>query len=716
MKRGFRAIAILTAAMQICFSAVPAVALAEEAVSQNDCAAVQENKDVEGEQSAEDGKTGEREQPAKDEGAGNGGLPEGNEAAKDGEEKNAAASAAVASSSVLRESMDAAGRMPEEEAVQEPMDISATIPTGNEADFTVIIPSEIVAGTLRTDLDTELRYSISAEMTDGEEGYLRISSAREGVLYHEEDSACGIPFENRFGTKKLRSTELDSRVVIDSSLLIRREDVRKAKAGEYMGTILFEIEYVPKEGGKTGEDPGTGKPDKKDPQKPEKKPGQKEEKLEETGKYYARMSLRRNDDFEEKSMCEPLFFEKADLDVGEENTKLTMYIIDPVPSYPEYGTPLKNVRFLYNGKSYKAKVGGGRKLIKHFSQADGFIDAEGDYETSVVTVTLPNAAIRDSVNGDLQCEAYVNAVMKSTQKFRVVLDDIEKGKSETKKTSSIVLEDKAYISDLTLAEGKNKKKKSALHALFSHKADILPDGDSVSLTLYFIDPVPAFSEEGTAFSEAYFLYEGQEYEASIDTSDSSLIRKYQKTEGNIPETGDYKSGKMQAELPGEAVNASRSGKLRLRMQVKAGQDREMTVSVFLENLKGGSTKNSARVAGIDRANASEGGGSAIPAAASAGAVRPEVRRFSAGKPVMKQAAQALSAANASESGATAGPEKLRAYRSPAEERKEAGNASGREGLHLPELQRERALLKRLISISLLFISSGVGYGLKRKFL
>lgn len=650
---------------------------------------------------------------------------------KDEFEKNAEA-LRIASSSVLtnkiEENVLAKG---EAEGLKDTMDILATVPEGSCSDFTVIIPEEIYAGTLDTASDTELYYSVEAEMEDDDEGYLKISASRDGKLFHEEDESFAIPFHNRFGTKKLRKTGLDSRAVVDSSLFIRRQDVKKAKPGEYIGTIVFEIEYfsdksISKEGGNKGGSSGSKKPRKPDTEsntgKPEKKE-QKGDKIDEKGKYYADLSLRRNDDFDEKSMCDPLFFEKADLEVGNDNTKLIMYIIDPIPSYPEYGTPLKNVRFIYGGKSYKAKVGG-KKIIKHFAQADGFIDAEGDYETSTVTVTLPNAAIKDSVNGELQCEAYVNAVMKSTQKFRVVLDGIEKGRSEVKKSSSIVLEDKEYISDLTLAEGKNKKKKSSLNALFSHKADILPDGETATLTMYFIDPVPVFLEEGTAFSEACFLYEKNEYAASVDSSDTSIIRKYQKTEGKIPAAGDYKSGKIQVELPVESINDSKAGKLRMRLFVKAGYEKEMTVTVILENLKGGSTKNSARTAGntasdtgkkdnagLAQLNTAKADSSARGAVLSAARKAPLKKAVKQKTPVT--AAGALNAAGENSLLNAMRDETALAEYTISDETEQA--VPGRSKiLDASGLKSGRDLFKSVISFSLLIISSGVGYGIKRK--
>lgn len=759
MKRGVRTIAALTAAMQFCFFVMPTAALAEEGVSQEHAASVrrEETETQEAIPAAESGESGRKKQSreevpeksgesteergaAAEEKSEENGADQAGKTAKPEESGRTVETAETEEAAKEGETVkpdengtaDEAGKKPEpaegseaeediatdsvltDSGALESMDISATLPQG-ASDFTVTIPSEIYAGTLRTDQDTELRYSIEAEMADGETGYLKISAEKEGWLYHDEDRAFRIPFENQFGVKKLRKTGLDSRVVVDSSLRIRGGDVQKAKSGDYTGTVLFEIEYISeKEKDNPGKNENGGN---KKPPTPEKKPEkqeQKGEKLEETGKYYASLSLRRNDDFEEKSMCDPLFFEKADLDVGTENTKLTLYIIDPVPNYPEYGTPLKNVRFLYQGKSYNAKVGSGKKIIKHFAQAEGFIDAEGDYETSAVTVTVPNAAVRDSVNGELQCEAYVNTVMKSIQKFRVVLDNIEKGRSETKKNSSIVLENKAYLSDLILAEGKNKKKKSKLDALFSHKADILPDGETAALTLYFIDPVPAFPEEGTAFSSASFLYDGKEYEASVDTSDPALIRKYQKTEGKITETGDYKSGKMQAELPVAAVNDSKSGKLRLRMQVKAGYEKEMTVTVFLENLKSGSTKNSAMTAGGKKTEEAGGGNAAIPAGQTAGSTAPAVRSMNAGKLALKTAGKASGSPAivppAAGGTATAGMGEMLRYSAPAKEEQNT------EGLHLPGMKKERSLLMKIISFSLLCISSGVGYGLKRKFL
>lgn len=152
------------------------------------------------------------------------------------------------------------------------------------------------------------------------------------------------------------------------------------------------------------------------------------------GQYTADVSIRKFTDITSLSMCDGLFYSQADIVIDGDNALITMYVIDPIPLYASEGTPLSNIVFTYKGKEYKASVETNNQVAKYFNIASGFINEAGNYYTSKVTVTLPKAAISDSLNGDLLCEAYVNAVMNITQEFYVLFGNLSKG--ETSSTTS----------------------------------------------------------------------------------------------------------------------------------------------------------------------------------------------------------------------------------------------------------------------------------------
>lgn len=156
--------------------------------------------------------------------------------------------------------------------------------------------------------------------------------------------------------------------------------------------------------------------------------------VEEETAFTAKVSFRKSSDFDSTSMCNPLFYEQADLKVNKDNTQLTLYVIDPIPNYTSEGTPLSNISFFYQGTSYLASIDTSGKVAKSYPAASGFISTAGNYESSKITVTLPTDAIKASADKALTCSAYVNAVMKTTQTFYVVLTDFTKGTSATAST------------------------------------------------------------------------------------------------------------------------------------------------------------------------------------------------------------------------------------------------------------------------------------------
>lgn len=141
--------------------------------------------------------------------------------------------------------------------------------------------------------------------------------------------------------------------------------------------------------------------------------------------YESSVSMRKGDDFKAVSMCDPLFYEKADIIYQGDTAELTVYVIDPVPKFADEGTPISDVAFQYEGKNYAAVIHSDKQVKKHFEPAAGFIPDAGEYTVTPVSVVLPKAAIAASLDAKLMCSAYINTVMHTTQKFYVVLDDLK---------------------------------------------------------------------------------------------------------------------------------------------------------------------------------------------------------------------------------------------------------------------------------------------------
>lgn len=155
------------------------------------------------------------------------------------------------------------------------------------------------------------------------------------------------------------------------------------------------------------------------------------------GNYTAKVSMRNGTNFSSESMCDPLFYSYADIAVDGDTAKLKLYVIDPIPNYASEGTPLKDVVFIDNaGKQYSATLDTTSDPYYHFDANSAFISSAGNYPTTIITVTVSTQAITNSSNQTLKCQAYVNAVMKSTQTFYVVLSDFASGSTTSAQVSA----------------------------------------------------------------------------------------------------------------------------------------------------------------------------------------------------------------------------------------------------------------------------------------
>ena len=203
-----------------------------------------------------------------------------------------------------------------------------------EPEYMIIIPSQMNVGELSRDMDTTVPYSMTVEMKDGESGYIEISTEENGRLIHDDNSSMSIKFVNKFGTKKVIKTGTESSVVLDSEIFVKAGDVKYADAGEYTGIMSFDIRHFT--GGTGGENNGNGtnkeggggqtNNNQNNTQQKNKNGTNKinEEIKEKRGRMTARVSLRKESDFDELSMADKLFYDRADLDVGEKDGAYTL--------------------------------------------------------------------------------------------------------------------------------------------------------------------------------------------------------------------------------------------------------------------------------------------------------------------------------------------------------------------------------------------------------
>ena len=240
--------------------------------------------------------------------------------------------------------------------------------------------------------------------------------------------------------------------------------------------------------------------------------------------YTAQFSIRKYDDIDSLSMCAPMFYSKADLKVNGDSTKVTIYVINPIPNYAEYGTPLSNIRITANESNYSASLNTKSKVSRYFDYSDQFIPESGNYYASPITFTIPTSAVEDSADGTVKMTAYVNAVMKSTQEFYLVFSDWESGatKSSGKATT---IETTSGSSETTAASGTSSTTASSeTTAASAESAGASTDisGEAAAngtpgVTEYLI-PVTALKEKTNESSMmADYMYQNARLRVSGDT-------------------------------------------------------------------------------------------------------------------------------------------------------------------------------------------------------
>lgn len=312
--------------------------------------------------------------------------------------------------------------------------INITVPP-TISTYSVNIPEGIYMGSISSAADINYKYDVNFSV-DNENGSVIVSSDKTVDLILEgsgkKTNNNSITCYNTFDTY-----EFTKNSSAQGNILIKKEDIAKVPQGRYVGSLNFYIKYQDNMKPTPNPTPISPNPTPNPNPTPTPKPNpplspippQPNNPSITEGSYICDVSMRQGSDFSTESMCNKLFYKKADIVYKDGNATLTLYVIDPIPNYASYGTPLSNINFSYNGSTYSASLNNSAKVAKSFDVAQGFIPEAGNYYTSLVTVTLPVKAIEESVNGKLTCSAHIDAVMNITQSFYVVLSNLQKGQT-----------------------------------------------------------------------------------------------------------------------------------------------------------------------------------------------------------------------------------------------------------------------------------------------
>ncbi|MFI3325862.1 MAG: hypothetical protein R3Y35_06785 [Clostridia bacterium] len=114
--------------------------------------------------------------------------------------------------------------------------VSATV-LSNESTYTVTVPSEIGFGELSIDSDTVVNYGVEvSNFVKGNDGASVSITSNGGQL---TDGTNTIAFANSFGTQ-----HTNGNATFNGTLTVLATDVASATAGDYTGTVTFEISTV----------------------------------------------------------------------------------------------------------------------------------------------------------------------------------------------------------------------------------------------------------------------------------------------------------------------------------------------------------------------------------------------------------------------------------------------------------------------------------------
>ena len=119
------------------------------------------------------------------------------------------------------------------------MQISADVKEAvSTPDYTVTVPSTVALGTLSTEEDNSLPYTVDV-VASNLNGTLSVSGPETGNLTNGDNT---LAFSNSFGTKTV--TEDTAGTELSGAISVSASDVAAAAAGNYTGTTTFSIAYA----------------------------------------------------------------------------------------------------------------------------------------------------------------------------------------------------------------------------------------------------------------------------------------------------------------------------------------------------------------------------------------------------------------------------------------------------------------------------------------
>ena len=105
-------------------------------------------------------------------------------------------------------------------------------------DYTITVPSTVALGTLSTEKDNSLPYTVDVAASNLN-GTLSVSAPETGNLTNGDNT---LAFSNSFGTKTV--TEDTAGTELSGAISVSASDVAAAAAGNYTGTTTFSITYA----------------------------------------------------------------------------------------------------------------------------------------------------------------------------------------------------------------------------------------------------------------------------------------------------------------------------------------------------------------------------------------------------------------------------------------------------------------------------------------
>ncbi len=413
--------------------------------------------------------------------------------------------------------------------------LTAAVPI-HTADYSIDIPSEISLGSLSSEKDTVWDYSVKlvpGSTAETDIGSIQITAEPEVELHFTGKRGVAVQSTKSILCKNTLTNALLTPQYLEQSgaLRVSAEDIKNAAAGHYQGTLNFTVTYTPDNISPSPQPSSSPSPTAAPTPTPSAAPTPTPTPTAQptatptpssgNGKYKYRLSVRKSDDFSSASMCDPLFYNYADVSVTDGSAAVTLYVIDPIPKYPaaENSPPLKDIRLTYSGTSYTASMGT-EHTARAFEANSTFIGDAGSYNALPLTFTVPYAAITSSGSKTLLCSAYVNAVMKSTQQFYLVFSDGVKGETEPEgtpititATESTAISDAVSTNSVTQSTGvkdgsyqipvsakkASSEEDSMMQQYMLHTADLLVKSGKYTLTVYVQHTVAGITGGGPQY-------------------------------------------------------------------------------------------------------------------------------------------------------------------------------------------------------------------------